>query len=117
MTLHLTPEMLEATYEFIRKLPPANRWKLLEADDVEFRVTHAMDYEGLFDTGKDGTPRISVSARKVGRLDHLLETVWHETIHLYLDESGTGDRGEHGAEFNRLKTLVCKYNGFDPKRF
>jgi hypothetical protein len=117
VTLPLTPAVLEAAYRFLQSTKPFCSWKLPDADDVEFRVAHCKLWHGLFDSGTDGTPRISVSSWSVGRTESLIETMAHEMIHLYLEESGMDDRGEHGERFYKAAATVCRYHGFDPKRF
>lgn len=37
--LHLTLEMLEGAYEYLRTTPPFRRWKLPPGADIEFHVT------------------------------------------------------------------------------
>ena len=117
MTLRLTPPILQAAYDFLRSTPPFNRWKLPESDDIEFRVAHSKTWCGLFDSGKDGGPRISISSRLVGDTDHLIEVMAHEMVHVHQDHRGQQDSGEHGAGFHRLAALVCRHHGFDRKRF
>ena len=36
--MQITPELLEASYELLRSMPPFKRWKLPHADNVVFRV-------------------------------------------------------------------------------
>ena len=113
MSLPLTPEIVEAAYEFLRKTPPFRRWKLPQPDDVVFHVkaqrSHMADY--LFD---DKRHHISVSAKMVGHTDTLLKCVAHEMAHMR--QQVMGDRSlAHNANFFRLTARISKYHGFDPK--
>lgn len=112
--MRLTPHVLEGAYTFLCQAPPFNRWKLPEADEVEFRVSGFSDCYANYGPTADGTPCISVSHRRVGHLRTLIETIAHEMVHLHLDLKGVRG-GEHGREFMRCWCLVAKHLGFDPK--
>lgn len=119
--LHITPQILAAAYEFLRALPPFNRWKLPPASELQFKVTSSKDTEGYYDDkrGKNDKPgqkpTIGISQVFVGHSHSLLETMAHEMTHVYLFRKKV--RKYHGPEFQRCAERVCKYHGFDPKRF
>jgi len=107
MALHITPDLLERTYELLRHTRPFRRWKLPEADDVEFHVTRHRD---RFGDCTDGDPyTIRISSTKHDTLATVLETMAHEMCHMR-DIT-------HGKVFTRLAKQVCRHHGFDPKTF
>ena len=112
----LTPEMLEAAYEFLRTTEPFRRWKLPHADDIAFKITRHADRFGTFDA--TDPPQISVSDRVVGHTQTLLMTLAHEMIHLrhHLTREARSDV-EHGARFRRHAARVCRQHGWDAKAF
>lgn len=119
MTLPLTPEMLAASYDFLRTTPPFNAWGLPESEDVKFKVgrfrTHCAHYQW---NGKQHT--ITASANSIGHTDTLMRKMAHEIIHLHLEELGMDRRGTvntHSGAFLRLAEEVCRFHGWDPKVF
>lgn len=119
MTLHVTPEMVAAAYEFLRTTLPFRRWKLPHADEIVFRVTLDHMRLGHFRRDRYDRREITVSARSVGHTCTLIETVGHEMIHLHEDIRGTlyKTRAEHSGFFRRQAALACKYHGWDPRVF
>lgn len=113
MTLPLSPEMVEAAYEFLLKTPPFRRWRLPPSDDVVFHVTAHRSQMGAYETsGKDHS--MFISARMVGHTDTLIRVVAHEMAHMR--QQAMGDRSlAHNANFFRLTARISKYHGFDPK--
>src|ERR1700748_764976 len=109
--LTLTPEMLEAAYEYLRASPPFRGWHLPEPDQVIFRVMGTRDRFGHFRgrhrkaRGENGYSELAISAKLVKSSDVLIATMAHEMIHLYQDENGTA-RGNHNPEFLRLARRV-----------
>lgn len=116
MTLRLTPTILEASYQFLRSTPPFNRWHLPDGEEVEFHVGRGKTHHGEYEPGETAEHRIIVHETNVGFTSTLLESMAHEMIHVKLAGT-THAKAEHGAEFRKLARLVCKYHGFDPKRF
>lgn len=116
MTLPLTPESLRAAYDFLSTTPPFKRWNLPDSDDVIFRVMRTRHEHGEY-RWINGRHRISVSAAKHGYAPILLETMAHEMIHLYTECHDIKDSSHHGPVFRRLAARVCRWHGFDPKRF
>lgn len=117
MTLPLTTDTLEQAYELLRTTQPFLRWKLPEADDLDFYVAHTHDYYGWCDfETKTGRYRIAISARAVGYLSTLMPIMAHEMVHLRQKLTRTETPGvAHNAAFGRLAARVCKWHGFDPK--
>ena len=116
MTLRLTPAMLEAAYEYLRSTPPFRGWRLPHADDVEFRITDAIDYMGLWE--KNGVQhRISVSDRRVGHTKTLMVVMAHEMVHIRQDRDGTDKGPDHNDAFRKHARRICRVHGFDPKEF
>jgi hypothetical protein len=108
--MRVTPEIIEATYVYIRSLPPFNRWNLPEADDVQFHVTHSLAWRG--DHQIDGEHIVRISARRHSHLSSIVETVAHEAIHVHIDGKGL-ERATHGKVFMKLARQVCRLHGFD----
>lgn len=117
MSLHLTPTLLESTYELLRLTLPFSRWKLPPADDVEFHVTRHIDRHGDCTSEKDPNTRkrIRISSRRTYWTNTLIETMAHEMLHLHLN--GQDGRLKHGPQFKRHALRICNYHGFDPKHF
>lgn len=114
MTLHLTPAMLESTYELLRVTPPFRGWKLPEADDVAFSVTRARDRFADYEFCR--THHIRVSQYKQRQLGTLLATMAHEMCHMRQKLTRCRDQ-DHGTAFHALADQVCKYHGFDRGAF
>lgn len=115
MTLRLTPAILVAAYEYLRSTPPFRRWKLPDADDVEFHVLRTREMFADCETTVAGQHIIRVSTGKVGRTGTLIESMAHEMVHVYLDRRGV--KAHHGAAFRRCAARICRVHGFDPKTF
>lgn len=108
MTLHISPEMLEAAYLLIKTAPPFKRWKLPHPDHVEFRVTRDKDCYGWHQELDEDHHVIAISALRVGHLSTLLETMAHEMVHMHVG-------GTHGKEFSKAARQAAKNCGFDPR--
>ena len=118
MTLRITPEMLAASYEFLRVSAPFRAWGLPDADEVEFHVIAARDRRGHYCRGVSARHRIAVSSANVGHSETLLRTVAHEMLHLYQNERcSETPNAEHNAEFRRFARIICLHHGFDPRAF
>jgi hypothetical protein len=114
MTLPLSPEMVEAAYEFLRATPPFNRWKLPPADEVIFHVTASHGYAGMY--SNDGKHEIFISVHYVGFTDTLLRVLAHEIAHMRQFLGGVKSATlPHNKAFRDLTARVSKYHGFDPK--
>lgn len=124
--MHLTPEILERAYEYLRATPPFNKWKLPDADDVIFSVSAEKKLYGHYQYDADArhpeklNHHITVSEYKNPRSHVMMETLAHEMIHLHQRVSGlkTGyHSASHGRLFKRWAAQVCKAHGFDLKTF
>lgn len=115
MRLHMTPELMEASYELLRAAPPFNRWKLPHPDTLMFRVTNSRDMWGGFNAWTNGDKEIFVSAFFVRSLDELNRTMAHEMVHLRQDMLGRRD--SHGPFYQRHAALVCRRHGWDLATF
>lgn len=114
--LHVTPDIMEATYEFLRCLPPFKGWRLPHADGIEFKVVGAEHLCGLYEQ-IGPKHRISVSATTTVRTDSLVKVMAHEMIHLHQSLRHTDDGPEHNEQFHKLAKSVCRRHGFDPGLF
>ena len=119
MSLPLTPQILEAAYEFLRACPPFNRWKLPPGEEVEFSVIRLKDREGDHTTYKRTDDHIiRVSSKRIGHTHSLIVVMAHEMIHAKQSVTKTTTRGSmHNPEFRRLAASVCRTHGFDNKTF
>jgi len=118
MALSLTPHALAAAYEYLRTTLPFSRWKLPEADEVEFGVTHHLDRDADYGLHRR-QHSIRVSARKVKTTDALVQALAHEMIHAYQDgvvRNGSR-RVDHNKEFLRLAKRVCRIHGWKVEEF
>lgn len=118
MSLRLTPEILEAAYEYLRSTRPFNRRKLKlpHADAVEFRIGREPKFFGTC-RKKDDTYTISISEVSVAYTFTLMWVMAHEMVHLSQFLRGTATDGEHNEEFRAISAIVCREHGFDPKGF
>lgn len=120
MTFKITPEILEATYTFLRATPPFSGMRLPEADDVEFCVSRRNDEFGRYQwTGTQH--HISISELTVGSTSTLLQTMAHEMVHLTLEQDGLesyrGGKNTHNKHFRARAARICKVHGWDAKAF
>lgn len=114
MTLLITPELLRASYNFLRETQPFKWWSLPLGEDVEFKVTRSRKTQGDH-LLLDDVHTIRVSSRKVGYTASLVVLMAHEMVHVICDREGV--RSEHGAAFRKRAVAVCRYHGFDPAEF
>lgn len=118
MKLHVTPQLMELSYELLRATPPFRGWRLPHADNVQFvvtgnavtagycRSTYNRDFPGQW------VHEIGMSSKMVKRTHNVLEVMAHEMVHEYCDRRGV--KGHHGAEFQKRCGQVAKYHGFNP---
>jgi hypothetical protein len=120
MTLPLTKEILAATYEFCRSLPPFCRWKLPPAEMVNFVLSNSVKHYGQywFDGERDC---IEISTKSIGFVPLLVQVMQHEIIHMKQRMVGQapkkGGPHYHNAAFRKDADRVCKLHGWDPKAF
>ncbi len=110
--MRLTPDIMHATYEWLRAIPPIRRWRLPHADDVVFRVTRKRDEFGSVCIC-EGQWEFDVSIMKVGHTETLLKTMLHEMAHMRTQMEG-GGLG-HGRMWQHNVASICRHHGFDPK--
>lgn len=117
MSLHLTPEMLEAAYELLRATPPFNKWKLPHADEVEFHVYKKPKVLGDHFVWNDRRDQhvIRINFQHNTTLAVLHETMAHEMCHMH--EFRKYKRTAHGRIFKRLAAQVCRHHGFTLETF
>jgi hypothetical protein len=115
--VHITPALIEASYELLRTTPPFRGWKLPPGDDVEFCVMRnnicSADYLRL----PNGTHRIRVNSRWNGSVERVVRAVAHEMVHMHLDIACPSDTAAHGKRFWRAARRVCRHHHFDPTGF
>lgn len=125
MTLRLTPQNIEDAYNYLKNTAPFNKWKLPDADGVEFRVTDQAKIYGQYvhvETDKKlRKHRIDISNAHTKSTHKLIETVAHEMTHMHQLQSEYSRPGRksahHGTTFKRYAKRVCAAHGFDLKTF
>lgn len=118
--MHITPDMVERTYELLRTTLPFRRWGLAHPDQLEFRVSLHVDRFGHYDNKENKPGRyhdITISARHVTTLDVLVRVVAHEMVHQRLQQLKLRGWWQHGPRFQRLAKIVCQRHGFDREAF
>lgn len=108
--LHLTPEILERSYELLRATRPFSAWRLPEADDVEFHVLRTRRVHG--DCSREAGGFVVRISQAHSYLPSLLATMAHEMCHMRAVPDVS-----HGSAFKKLAAQVCKFHGFDPGSF
>jgi hypothetical protein len=121
MNLDLTPETLEAGYDFLRTMKPFSRWGLPPAAStkVTFHIAKSTRWYGQAYQYRDEERwGIEVSAGMVSHTTTFLAVLGHEMIHLRQIIGGRNTRNvAHNAEFRRLAAQVCRIHGLDLKAF
>jgi len=110
--MRVTPRECRAAYSFLRETLPFRRWKLPDADDLEFNITRVHSPMGVTISEGRRSIRIEISEKCHTHTATLLRTMGHEMIHVY--ENRLGIRSEHGKHFKRCQKLFAKHHGFDP---
>lgn len=113
--MHLTPDILAATYDWLRALPPFRRWGLPPADEVEFHVIRSSKVFADCRVMTDRKVRIRVSGNNLAHTATLARVMAHEMCHVRADYQG--ERTQHGRLWRRAADQVCRQHGFDPKEF
>lgn len=114
--IHLTPEIAEATYVYLCQLKPFNRWAMPSEDDIKFTISGHRDRYGDC-SFSDGVIQIRLSANKHSHLDTIMKTVAHEMVHVREYAAGGRSDVQHGAEFHRMASQVCRAFDWDVKAF
>lgn len=119
MALHITPDLMEISYQRLCLTPPFKRWRLPHADNVEFHVVGDVKVEGAFcyDTEDARKAVIRVSHIFVRTLDKLDAVMAHEICHLRERLLKVRSDVAHGRVFQKLADQVCSYHGFDRGHF
>jgi hypothetical protein len=123
VSIHITHELIEISYERLRMTAPFNKWKLPHADQVEL---HAVPIRGdasaehyvLADLEKKTEHHvIRVNPKRHSSLAMLDATLAHEMCHMREYDLGSRRVGCHGKVFHRLADQVCKHHNFDRGQF
>src|SRR3990167_2062929 len=120
--MNLSPDILRATYAYLRALPPFSRWRLPKAEEMKSSVRGSRDEVTI---GRHQAPikgssdchEIRVSRRKISHTANLIQTMAHEIVHVAVDIHHPEDRSSNGANFKRRAAQVCKIHGFDELYF
>ena len=122
MTLRLTPRNPELAYEYLKNTAPFNKWKLPDADELEFQITdHADRYGHLhsFPVKSGKYQIIAISAKNTTTTAQLMETMAHEICHLkqFMDMGFCKGGYTHGPIFKTMARNVCRVHGFNLAAF
>ena len=113
---HLTPDMMEAGYEYLRLTPPFRAWRMPDGDEVDFHVLKTPRIHG--DCGfHNGRIFIRLSIALVGCTNNLHSVMAHEMIHGEQFRRRSRSRGDHDAFWHRAADRACAFHGFDRKTF
>lgn len=109
--MKINKDTLKATYEFLVKLNPFNKWNLPDSSQVIFKVINDDEVLGLYEPEPDC---ISISKARHDHLDTIIKTMAHEMCHLklYLNNK---TYEQHNSQFKKLTKQVAIQFGFDPK--
>lgn len=115
--LALTPEILEASYNYLAATEPFCKWNLPHGEDVTFRVTRSRACLGRAISNGDDY-EIEISQRAIGHTTSLMMLMAHEMLHIHQFRNGM-DIGNtvHNAAFHADARIICRIHGFDPCLF
>lgn len=119
--MHLSPEVLRESYNYLKVTPPFRRWKLPDADEISWIVSNTKRVFGECHSvkWKDNRLRknyhILVSCSLVKTTDQLMQTMAHEMCHIRCEELGV--KATHGYEFKRIAKSVCREHGWREELF
>lgn len=114
----LTPDMIEAGYEFLRSTLPFRRWDLPHPDRIRFRVMVTTDRYGHWkgDVEGDTVGELAISQNMPdARTCLLIQTIAHEMVHMR--QEALRMRDLHGRGFKSLAKTVCLRHGWDINEF
>lgn len=112
--MHLTGQILQATYDLLRTLPPFHHWRLPHSSSLIFRVNRSTMTLGTFDVDP---PIISLSSVMNKTMQDVLETMAHEMTHLHLERNGKGGHEDHNEGFTNARDEVCLAWGWNKDKF
>lgn len=116
MSLHLTPEMLAAAYDFLRTTRPFKGWRLPSSEEVAFKVTRDRNEYGHYQLRDAHT--VALSSSLISQVGTLLFYLAHEMVHLKQEIDKRVTAGTvHNADFRAKAKLVCRIHGWDYKSF
>ena len=110
----ITSETVRATYEYLLKFPPFNRWKMHSSKKLSFQVVPLVGEYAQFNKDK---MELRVSNAVMSKHHTLLKKVAHEMIHVYEHASGRWSHVHDTAFFFKCRDRVCKHFDFDPLDF
>jgi hypothetical protein len=114
--MRVTPDLIEATFEYLKAFPPFKGWNLPHADEVEFGVFRKDDRWGDYELCKDSSGvrcrhRIRVGYKVTSTL--LLQcTMAHEMIHMRQAILYGWGGVNHTETFEVLAKQVRKHHDF-----
>lgn len=117
MSIRVTNDLVEATYELLRMTRPFKGWRLPHSDSIVFSITRDRGTRGDFLVNEKGEFVIRINDKYHHTLPELIKTVAHEMCHLHEQMYGIRKDVHHGAWYNSCADKVCKAHGFDRGAF
>jgi len=120
--LTLTPPLVRSAYIMLRGGPVFHRLRVAETltPFIQFDIMKGDTLRGFYEYRKNHRVphRIGLHQPYCTTLEHTLETLAHEMIHMHQQIAGTASpRVIHNAEFKRIAKRVCDAYGFPFSRF
>jgi hypothetical protein len=117
VAVHITREVLRATYALLLTTLPFRGWRLPAPEDVKFILTKNLKDRGDFRVG-NGKAELRVSQMVHETLHSLTMTVAHEMCHMKeWEDMVWREDVAHSDYFCRLADRVCKVHLFDRGQF
>lgn len=108
----ITDQTIKATYTFLRKMPPFNKWKLPPANKIKFKADHKLSLLGEMHMKPF---KMVIGSKHQEHFETILTTVAHEMIHLALYLEGVPSYNMHIRKFKEKAHEVGTLYGFDRK--
>lgn len=103
---------LKLTYDYLRKMPPFNRYKLPIPSKIEFEVDDDKEVMGqLFVEPL----KLHISTYHQESFNNLVRTTAHEMVHLVLYLQGKKNYDMHDGAFRKLMMEFNHLMGYDKK--
>ena len=112
--MKLTAKQVQATYDFLRAMPPFCNWRIPESQSVIIKVSNSQMVMGEYESDPH---MVSISRVMNNNYDDVLQTVAHEMAHLACEKDGTECHADHGDSFKAKAKEVCDVWGWKVEKF
>jgi len=103
---------LKLTYDYLRKLPPFNKYKLPIPSKMEFEVDDDKEVMGQLFIEPF---KLHVSTYHQESFNNMVRTTAHEMVHLALYINGKVNYDRHDGAFRKLMMEFNEIMGYDKK--